>query len=197
MQPPDDTSPPGTADADQLWLAVAGYLDWPPEIAEVCLELARDYPRWEVYWHAGGGVVDPEPCYRGSVRTSVLYGRAGGLYQVTATTAEHLRAQVAAADATLPDQPGPARPDPVLNRRIIAERLHWPPGALKECLALEQRFVGWSVFWNPGTLRTDPVPGFRAVRYLGSWFRRTAGAATAAELAEELERIDAEQKPPG
>jgi hypothetical protein len=42
------------------------------------------------------------------------------------------------------------------NRRLLAERLHWPQGALEECERLDQAHPGWSVVWRP----ENTVPGF-------------------------------------
>lgn len=34
------------------------------------------------------------------------------------------------------------------NRRVLAERLHWPHGVTDECEELEQRFPAWTVSWR-------------------------------------------------
>lgn len=52
--------------------------------------------------------------------------------------------------------------DPDRNRRLLAERLHWPEGALAQCQALEADFPDWIVFWTSGGLPRNPDPGYRA-----------------------------------
>jgi len=40
--------------------------------------------------------------------------------------------------------PHPVGPEPAQrNRRIMAERLHWPPGALENCERIEAEAPGW------------------------------------------------------
>lgn len=90
------------------------------------------------------------------------------------------------------------RPDGAMvmrNRRLIAERLRWPAGALDECLRLERECPGFEVAWFGEWKVADPVwcraEGFYA------WFagdeplhlgrkRREWYGATAAELKAKL-----------
>jgi hypothetical protein len=53
--------------------------------------------------------------------------------------------------------------DPALNRRLVAERLGWPDGALEACSALEADYPAWHVFWTRGGLPRSPERGFRAI----------------------------------
>jgi hypothetical protein len=75
--------------------------------------------------------------------------------------------------------------DPALNRRLVAERLGWPDGALDACTALEAEFPAWHVFWTRGGLPRSPERGYRAtceVRH-----RRTElYAPTAEDLRDQL-----------
>ncbi|GGL21584.1 hypothetical protein [Mangrovihabitans endophyticus] len=36
------------------------------------------------------------------------------------------------------------------NRRLIAERLHWPDGALEACERIDRCHPGWMSTWAPG-----------------------------------------------
>ena len=49
------------------------------------------------------------------------------------------------------------------NLVLLAERLHWPEGALEIVRELEARNPGTSVYWGVGRL-SDPKPGFYAFR---------------------------------
>lgn len=44
------------------------------------------------------------------------------------------------------------------NRRILADRLGWPAGALAACEALDRRFPGWHTSWAPA----NTAAGFEA-----------------------------------
>lgn len=82
-------------------------------------------------------------------------------------------------------------PDPLHNRRLIAERLGWPDGALDACLALEADFPRWSVYWTKGGLPPDPRRGYRAFARV-HWARFDAVAETPEELRERLDEADAQ-----
>jgi hypothetical protein len=74
----------------------------------------------------------------------------------------------------------------VNNRRVIAERCHWPAGALQACEEFDARHPGWFVMWSPAntTRGFDCPAGYRAAR-LGSAvssdniFRQTIAALDA------------------
>lgn len=52
------------------------------------------------------------------------------------------------------------------NRRSLAERQHWPAGAIDRCVRLERRHPGWSVWWLPACTN----PGWeRPAGYTASW----------------------------
>lgn len=57
------------------------------------------------------------------------------------------------------------------NRRLWAERLKWPPGALEECERLDVEYWSWSFSWRPeSTIKGFEHPaGYVAVRSSG-WF---------------------------
>jgi hypothetical protein len=57
----------------------------------------------------------------------------------------------------------PPGPEPaVRNRRIIAERLGWPAGAVEVCEQMEQESPGWWATWVSGGGLTWKEPGFSA-----------------------------------
>jgi hypothetical protein len=53
------------------------------------------------------------------------------------------------------------------NRRLIAERTHWPAGALEACERLERRFPHWSPMWRHGNhvRGFERPPGFYACEW--------------------------------
>lgn len=68
------------------------------------------------------------------------------------------------------------------NREILAERLHWPNGALEVTRHLEVMNPGTSVWWGTGRL-SDPKPGFYARRGHST---RTFYGETAIDLQNAL-----------
>lgn len=52
--------------------------------------------------------------------------------------------------------------DPDLNRRLVAERLRWPAGALEACTALAAAHPEWTIYWSAGQPGQPPQPGYRA-----------------------------------
>lgn len=81
------------------------------------------------------------------------------------------------------------------NRRLLAERLGWPAGALEACEDVERRFPGWAVFW----CRPSACPGFE--RPAGFWAvhdgvrRLEVFTPDAGELAEALEFTPLPERP--
>jgi hypothetical protein len=75
------------------------------------------------------------------------------------------------------------------NRRVLAERLHWPAGALEDCERLDPLYPRWSITWSPGnTVRGFERPaGFYGfdLDYTG-WQPVPAYGATAAELVDAI-----------
>jgi hypothetical protein len=57
--------------------------------------------------------------------------------------------------------------DPEKNRRILAERMGYPDGALSACIAIEDEFPRWIVYWTKGASPGKPA-GFYAFRS-GPW----------------------------
>lgn len=51
------------------------------------------------------------------------------------------------------------------NRRTIAERLHWPEGALEACEQIEQDHPEWYPNWSAGGWPIYQEPGFYALRW--------------------------------
>lgn len=90
----------------------------------------------------------------------------------------------------------PAEESMVLrNRRLLAERLGWPEGALDECLQLEEELPGFEVAWFGEWKVADPA--FCRAEGFYAWFagdeplhlgrkRREWYGATAAELKAKL-----------
>jgi hypothetical protein len=73
------------------------------------------------------------------------------------------------------------------NRRLTAERLNWPEGALNACEELERTFGRWSFSWR----HANTIPGFeRPEGYYattgGTWRDTTVFGATPDELAKQL-----------
>jgi hypothetical protein len=54
------------------------------------------------------------------------------------------------------------------NRRILAERLKWPDGALAVAEGIERMFPTYAVWWGTGRL-ASPRPGYYAWRSDDSW----------------------------
>lgn len=62
------------------------------------------------------------------------------------------------------------------NRELLAERLHWPKGALEVTRRLEAVNPGTSVWWGTGRVNS-PRPGFYALRGDGHHARTFYGAS--------------------
>jgi hypothetical protein len=64
----------------------------------------------------------------------------------------------------MPDTTRPKLPpvDPELNRRLIAQRLRWPNGALEEVIGLERDHPEWKIWWTGGGLPVGSPAGFHA-----------------------------------
>lgn len=77
------------------------------------------------------------------------------------------------------------------NRRILAERLDWPAGALDACERIEPEHPGWSIFYcGPNT-----VPGFE--KPAGFWATRRGLHACEVFAADPDELVRAiEDAPP-
>lgn len=73
------------------------------------------------------------------------------------------------------------------NRRILAERLGWPAGALQECERLEREHPGWHVSWLPEntTPRFERPEGWWGV-YDGTHHRVEVFRPTAAALKKRM-----------
>lgn len=91
---------------------------------------------------------------------------------------------VAADDLPEPlDPPGPELADK--NRRILAERLHWPDDALEACEQISKNSPGWDVTWAPGGDLHWTEPGYYATHdhlYRGTGPRPWLYGATPDEL---------------
>jgi hypothetical protein len=75
------------------------------------------------------------------------------------------------------------------NRRILAERLGWPAGALEECERIERERPGWSPWWQPANAWAGKAAGYYARRpgESGPRFPEPYGA-TPAELVEAMDK---------
>jgi hypothetical protein len=76
------------------------------------------------------------------------------------------------------------------NRRVLAERLGWPEGAVDACAALEAEFPRWMVFWSAGGLPVSPEPAYRAVLQLFG-HHSALRAPTAEDLRTQIAAVDA------
>lgn len=74
------------------------------------------------------------------------------------------------------------------NRRLIAERLGWPVGALQECEWVEREHPGWSPWWQDANEWAGKPAGYYARRpgQSGPRYPEPYGA-TPAELVKALE----------
>lgn len=70
------------------------------------------------------------------------------------------------------------------NRRVLAERLHWPAGAVEACEQIETEAPGWAVTWAKGGDLTWTRPGYYAqpTHWPRAGMRPFAYGATPAEL---------------
>jgi hypothetical protein len=59
------------------------------------------------------------------------------------------------------------------NRRLIAERLHWPTGTAEQCEQIEDQAPGWSLWWTDRSGWEWDRPGFYASRV--QWHRYDDG----------------------
>jgi predicted DNA-binding transcriptional regulator AlpA len=99
------------------------------------------------------------------------------------------RAQTEPTDSAMNNVPNALAWD---NRRILAERLNWPNGALETCEQVEQESPEWHITYSAGGNRTWNKAGFYAQRK-AAWRPEPAlyGAS-----ASELEAAIAEWQPP-
>jgi len=51
------------------------------------------------------------------------------------------------------------------NRRILADRLGWPVGAVQECEWVEREHPGWSPHWREANAWSGQPAGYYALRY--------------------------------
>lgn len=49
------------------------------------------------------------------------------------------------------------------NEELVAERLHWPDGALEACRAIERDYPEWLAYWTRGNYPEPTEQGYRAV----------------------------------
>jgi hypothetical protein len=75
------------------------------------------------------------------------------------------------------------------NRPILAERLHWPDGAVQACADLEERHPGWRVWW----LGENSSPGWELPAGFSASYETRGHATTELKAfvptAEELEPL--------
>lgn len=82
------------------------------------------------------------------------------------------------------DPPGPELA--AKNRRILAERVGWPGGAVEACEAFDATHPEWSATWHAGN-DARPAPGYYAVRRKAVHGEPMAYGATVQELAEQVD----------
>ena len=80
------------------------------------------------------------------------------------------------------------------NRELLAERLHWPDGALAACRELEAAYPDYSAYWGRGWCARQP--GYYASRTDNSRTPTLYGA-TADELGKILAADAARQSSRG
>lgn len=81
------------------------------------------------------------------------------------------------------------------NRRLIAERLRWPDGALEHCERIDGTHPGWSTGWQEASAITGfekPAGYYATARYTargdyGRSFRPEVYGATPDELVAAIE----------
>lgn len=61
------------------------------------------------------------------------------------------------------------QPDPGRNRRVLAERLGYPDGALAACIDIENEHPSWIVYWTRGGAKPAGFYAFRS----GPWSSTT------------------------
>lgn len=95
------------------------------------------------------------------------------------------------------DMPELPKIDPERNREILAERGHWPDGALASCRQLESRCPGWHCWWSERPWRRDgdvpDGPAFGASR-TGAGLMDSLYAVTPGELAEKIRAAEEEHR---
>lgn len=83
------------------------------------------------------------------------------------------------------------------NREILAERSHWPDGALDTVRFIESKYAGWHVWWTDRPWRRDgKVPDgtcFGAAP-TGRGLVDSIYATDPADLAEAIELADAARR---
>lgn len=82
---------------------------WPDGVIDVCRRLEADYPAWILFWTNGGLAVTPHPGYRALLRAHLI---SAELY---ASTADEMRAQLAAVDPELAQPVWPAQLTPLVE----------------------------------------------------------------------------------
>lgn len=73
------------------------------------------------------------------------------------------------------------------NRRLLAERLGWPFGAVQECEWAEIEQPGWSPSWMQANDWAERPAGYYAWRYDADHRDPIQYGATAAELLKAIE----------
>lgn len=66
------------------------------------------------------------------------------------------------------------------NRRLLAERMGWPRGALEECERLDSEHAGWIVYWQDVSSRH---PAAYVATRIGSDVKVCASTAAAVAAA--------------
>ncbi len=70
------------------------------------------------------------------------------------------------------------------NRRVIAERCHWPAGALADCERINARHPGWWITWSAAYRYSSRPAGFYGQQRDG---KGRAYGKTARELEAEIQ----------
>ena len=81
------------------------------------------------------------------------------------------------------DPPGPELA--AKNRRLFAQRLGWPDGALEACEQLDQAHAGWYANWSPGGSPSRPDAGY----YTRRWHQERGEPFAYGRTPEELSAV--------
>lgn len=84
------------------------------------------------------------------------------------------------------------------NRRLFAERQHWPDGALAACESIDADHPGWYTTWRDGNTWSGDKAGYYAYQRKpsGTWEHPPLYAATPDDLRAEIETHPLVEPPP-
>jgi len=86
------------------------------------------------------------------------------------------------------------------NRQVLAERLHWPAGALEHCEEIERQYPDWSISWSDACAWAKQEAGYfathrqRRVWDGGGWPNLQVSGATPYQLVAAIEAVPPEEE---